>query len=64
MEMKELREMNDAELMTKENELREDIFRLKFKLANGELEDTSQIGDAKKTIARIKTIITERTAQA
>ena len=57
MKAKELRELSQAELIKKENELREDILRLRFKLSTGELEDTNQIRNSKKTIARIKTIL-------
>jgi large subunit ribosomal protein L29 len=55
----ELRELSKAELIKKENDLREDILRLRFKLSTGELEDVNQIGKSRKTIARIKTILGE-----
>lgn len=57
MKAKELKELGKAELIKKENELREDILRLRFKLSTGELEDTNQIRNSRKTIARIKTIL-------
>lgn len=60
MMMDEIRKMSDEELAKKETELREDVFRMKFKMASGELEDTSAIRNAKKDIARIKTVLTER----
>lgn len=60
MKASELRELSTAELIKKEDELREDILRLRFKLSTGELEDTNKIKDSKKTIARIKTILTQR----
>ena len=60
MKASELRELSDAELSKKENELREDIMRLRFKLSTGELEDSNKIKDSKKTIARIKTILNQR----
>ena len=44
-------------------ELREDSFRLRFKLSTGELEDTSKIKQTRKDIARIKTILAERRKQ-
>ena len=58
---KELRELSNAELIQKEQELREDILRLRFKLSTGELEDTTQIRKTKKDVARILTILNERT---
>ena len=57
MKAAELRELSKAELVKKENELREDILRLRFKLSTGELEDTNQIRNSRKTIARIQTIL-------
>ncbi len=49
MKASELKEMKDAELIEKEQELRENVFRMKFKLATGgDIEDASQIKKAKK----------------
>ncbi len=64
MKASELREMKPEELLKKENELREDVFRMRMKLATGELEDTSVIKRTKKDIARIKTILKEKEAEA
>jgi len=63
MKASELKEMKDAELNDKEKELRENVFRMKFKLATGDIEDSSQIKKAKKDIARIKTLLTERSIE-
>lgn len=63
MKPSEIREMNTEELIKKEAELREDVFRFRFKLSTGELEDTSKIKQARKDIARIKTILAERRKQ-
>jgi large subunit ribosomal protein L29 len=62
MKASELRDMTKEELLKKEDELREDIFRMRMKLATGELEDTSKIGKSKKDIARIKTVLKEKEA--
>ena len=63
MKAAEIRELSTEELMKKEAELREDSFRLCFKLSTGELEDTSKIKQTRKDIARIKTILAERRKQ-
>ncbi len=63
MKAAEFRELSTEELIKKEAELREDSFRLRFKLSTGELEDTSKIKQTRKDIARIKTILTERRKQ-
>ncbi len=64
MKPAEIRELSSEELVKKEAELREDVFRLRFKLSTGELEDTSKIKQAKKDIARIKTILGQREREA
>ncbi|MBQ3033453.1 MAG: 50S ribosomal protein L29 [Deferribacterales bacterium] len=63
MKPAEIRELSTEELIKKESELREDVFRLRFKLSTGELEDTSKIKQAKKDIARIKTILGQRESE-
>ncbi len=64
MKPSELREISTEELSTKEQEIRESVFRMRFKLSTGELEDTSKIKQSKKDIARIKTIMSERNRKA
>lgn len=60
MKPSEIRELSTEELIKKEEELREDAFRLRFKLSTGELEDSSKIKQVKKDVARIKTILGQR----
>jgi large subunit ribosomal protein L29 len=60
MKASELNAMKDSELLEKEKELRENVFRMKFKLATGDIEDSSQIRKAKKDIARVKTVLNGR----
>jgi len=59
----EIREMTVNEIENKEKKLSEDLFRLKFKLATGELEDTSKIKMTRRDIARLKTILKEKKAE-
>ncbi|TYB33287.1 MAG: 50S ribosomal protein L29 [Flexistipes sinusarabici] len=63
MKPSEIREMTVSEIENKEKELSEDLFRLKFKLATGELEDTSRIKMTRRDIARLKTILKEKKAE-
>ena len=63
MNPSEIREMTVTEIENKEKELSEDLFRLKFKLATGELEDTSKIKLTRRDIARLKTILKEKKAE-
>ena len=52
------------ELQTKENELRAELFNLKFQNATNQLDNPMRIVEVKKTIARVKTIIRERRTAA
>ena len=60
MKANELRELTTEELVKKEEELREELFNLRFASATGNLEKPSKIKETRKTIARIKMIIRER----
>ncbi len=59
MKAKELRkklgEMSEEELMTKESDLREDYFKLKFQHGVGQLENTGRLNQVRKDIARVLT---------
>lgn len=58
--IKELRELNDADLNKKVETLKEELFDLHFKQATGALDNPARIKEIRKTIARIKTVLTER----
>lgn len=60
MKARELREMTDQELAQRLNELRQELFNLRFQMANRQLENTSRIREVRKDIARILTIQRER----
>ena len=60
MKTKELRELTTEELVKKIEELKEELFNLRFQSASGSLEKPSRIKEIRKTIARIKLIIRER----
>ena len=61
MNVKEIREKSNEELLKDIDSLKEELFNLRFQQATGQLENPTRMRDIKKTIARIKTIITERT---
>ena len=56
----ELRELNDAELLTKFLDVKEELFNLRFQNATGSLEKHNLIPQLKKTIARVETVMRER----
>lgn len=61
MKANELRDLNVAELQEKLLGQKKELFNLRFQLATGQLENPIQIRNVKKDIARINTIITEKT---
>ena len=60
MKAKELRELTTEELVKKVEELKAELYNLRFANATGNLEKPSKIKEDRKTIARIKMIIAER----
>ena len=60
MKVTELRELSTAELMEKLSQSKKELFNLRFQNAINQLDNPKRIGDVKKTIARINTIIHER----
>jgi large subunit ribosomal protein L29 len=52
--------MTSQELSQKLNDLKAELFNLRFQLATGQLENPLTIRTVKKDIARVKTIIRER----
>ena len=60
MQAKDLRNMSAAELETKLQELKKELFNLRFQHAINQLENPIRIAEVKKDIARVKTIIREQ----
>jgi large subunit ribosomal protein L29 len=56
-DLKKIREMNPLELEHKLNDLKEELFNLRFQLATGHLDDYSRIKYLRKQIARVQTVI-------
>ena len=52
------------ELETQLEELSKEQFNLRFQKANGQLENTARVRQVRRDIARTKSIITEKKAQA
>lgn len=60
MKARELRESSDEELRSREEELKDQLFKLKFQHALGQLENAMKLKNIKKDIARIRTILREK----
>ena len=59
MKAKELREMSAEDLRKKEMDLREDYFKLRFQHGIRRLENPARLGQLRKDIARVQTVMKE-----
>jgi large subunit ribosomal protein L29 len=60
MDVKELRDLTAAELAEKEQQLSQELFNLRFQLAAGRVENPMKIRQARRDLARVKTILREQ----
>jgi large subunit ribosomal protein L29 len=56
-----LRNLSDNELIAKQRELSDQLFRLKFQMKMGQTESLKKIRDLRRDLARMKTIAHGRT---
>lgn len=59
MKTSEIRDLNLEEIHQKVSDLKEELFNLRFQHEIGQLEDPQKMKQAKRDIARFKTIIRE-----
>ena len=60
MKAEEIREWENSEIDARLGELKQELFRLKFKMATMQLENPRLINDIRRDIARLHTILRER----
>ena len=60
MSATEWREMQSDELEQKLRELTEELFNLRLQLAMGVAKNPARLGQARRDLARVKTILRER----
>ncbi len=60
----ELRELSDTELDQKLLESKHELFNLRFQLATGKQDNSSRLGQVRKEIARIATLLRQREIEA
>jgi len=58
--MEKFREMDANELSIQEHELGEQIFRLRFQLTTGQAESVKKLREARRDLARVKTLAREQ----
>jgi len=60
----ELRNMDTEELEARLNDTRQELFNLRFQLVTGQLDNSARIGEVRRTVARMETILREREIEA
>ena len=63
MKPAEVREMSTDELQGREQELHDQLFRMRIQKSMGQLETPAKIATLRRDLARIKTILRERTTE-
>ena len=58
--VRELRDLGDEELIARLESSKEELFNLRFQLATGQLDNPMRIGQVRRDVARILTILRER----
>ena len=64
MKAAELRELSTDALRSKLNDSKEELMKLRFQQATGELTDTSRLPQIRRDIARILSVLNEREGAA
>jgi large subunit ribosomal protein L29 len=60
MKIVELRDKSSDELQIRQKDLAEQLFKLRFQRATGRMENPMKIRQVRREIARIKTLLNER----
>ena len=60
MKINEIRDLSGQEIVDKIQELKEELFNLRFQNATSQLENPMRIGIVKKDIAKLKTVLKEK----
>jgi large subunit ribosomal protein L29 len=60
VKIKEVRNLDDEQLVDRVREFREEIFNLRFRNSTGELENTARMSEARRSLARTLTVARER----
>ena len=64
MKVDKVREMSADELVARERELQEQLFRLRFQKSIGQLDNALRIRETRRDIARVKTVLRQKQGSA
>ncbi len=60
MKKKETKKLTRAEMIKNIDKLKKDLFNFRFQKMNSQITNPAKIGETKKNIARIKTMLKEK----
>jgi large subunit ribosomal protein L29 len=60
MKIKEIRDLSVDELLQKNRELVEELFKLRLRHASGQLDSPATLGNLRRDVARVRTILVEK----
>ena len=60
MKNKEINKLSNDELKNKVNSFKKDLFNLRFRKINGQIEDTSKISQLKRDLAKVRTKLNKK----
>ena len=63
MKATDLRELSTDELAAKLKEINEELFKLNFQHNSNQLENTARLKGARQDLARLKTVLKEKTGE-
>jgi large subunit ribosomal protein L29 len=64
MKIKEIKELTKDELVARKRELRQESFHLRLQQQSGQLEKPSQIRAIRREVARVETVLTQKSKKA
>ena len=64
VDIKTVRDMDDARLKEELGKLKKEQFNLRFQQATGQLEKSSRIREVRRAVARVKTALREKSPKA
>ena len=60
LKTKDIRELSDAELTKRLDDSKDELFKLRFQMATGQLDNPMKLSEVRRGIAKVKTVIRER----
>jgi large subunit ribosomal protein L29 len=60
VKVQEIRDLNDKDLEKKLDDLKEELFNLRFQMTTGQLDNVMRLREVKRSIARVKTVQRQR----